>query len=232
MDDLDDIIDDNLYILGFPFVYTPQLYYQIVKGLNKGTFKGINKGEFLNIASVKDPVNNTHYELVDLYNREDCSYNYWCNDNKKIKLRFLKELEKYTPNTVVVRDTVEPNIFREFISDKNIEPKAIVIDCDPEFVAKKLAEKNLYFPTNLVGYKEDEDKILNAVTMARNRYLRASNQMEGVKVVDILDALDDPLKPLRLAKELGFEIEDERMKNYLGNKVKKYKKEYKDVIEC
>jgi len=226
-----DINGENIYILGFPFGFTEQLYYQIVNGINKGTFDGIKHGEFFNFSNVECPVNETHYELMTKKKEMDGRYFYSSDNYKKLKEHFLKHLDFLTAETVVVRDTVEPEIFRTYLSKIEKKRNVIFLDVEPEFVVNNLLSKNVYFPTNLVGYKEDKDTLLKAVTKARKGYTRLQKEVEGVRHLDVLDFLDDPLKPLRMARDMGFEVKEERFKNHLGRKIRKWRNSYKKVIK-
>jgi|GEM_PF-2796212 len=227
-----EINDENIYILGFPFGFTEQLYYQVVNGINKGTFKGIKQGEFFNFSNVDYAVNRTHHDLMKKKEKMNGRYFYSSDNYKKLKQRLLKQLDLLTAETVVVRDTVEPELFRYYLSTVGGERQAIFLDVEPEFVVDKMVSNDVYFPTNLVGYKEDRETLLEAVTKARKGYTRLQKEVEGVRHLDVLDFLETPLKPLRMARDMGFEVKDDRFKNHLGRKIMKWKNSYKDVIKC
>lgn len=212
---------DILYLLGYPFGFTQQCYYQIVNGIKGGTSEGVNKGEFLNIASLKCPYTEIHYDLICKHNNNDNKY--WCEDNKRLKMEFCRQVNDCSSKFFVFRDTVEPKIMYDFLSSID-NPKGIIIDLDEDYLVNNMNKHKVYFPTNLVGYEESVNSLRRAITKAKDMYRKLSDDNKNIEILDLDDFIKYPTRILDIVSSFGFEVDK---KNYLGKNINSIRKKYK-----
>lgn len=223
---------DLLYLLGYPLGYTPLVYYQLVKGLNKGVFKNSGKNEFFNFDSNDLILNDYHFELRQKH--ENGLYNYWEDKYKNIKLRFLESMHEYNDDFYIFRDTVEPSAFSEFLSFQSeyreSKTNAIIVNVDTNYLAKSLDNKSIYFPTNASDVGESKEGLIESISQVKNNYESLSENNPSVEIVDIEDFFKRPTIVLDIANQLGYKINKNNYKNHLGRKIRKYKSKYEKNI--
>jgi len=214
--------DNVLYLLGYPFGFTPQVYYQLVNGLGKGDFKDVNKGEFFNFKNVDHPVNDDHYFLMKKYENED--YRYWSDDYIKLKLNFLEIFDEYNMEFYIFRDTVEPQVFFNFLTDRKTGLNVIILDVDTDYLVNNMFQKKIFFPTNLIGYEETKEALEKSIELCKNNYKQLAEKTDTVEIVNVEDFFEKPEMIFDVVEDMGYSIKKSRKKNYLGEKVLEFKK--------
>lgn len=214
---------EPLYLLGCPLGFTEPVHYQLVKALGKGTSEILTRGEVLNFKSVKEPLNKHHHELLNLHTRGENKY--WCESNRPLKVVTLDRLHNLSLRFNVIRDTVDPLIFLDFLNE-TYNPKVLMIKVDKEYLAKELYENNIEFPTNILD-EEIEDVNRNNLKKSIEKVYSLFDDLESrrtnAKILKIEDFFERPLKILDIVENMNFSVKKE---NYLGNKLETLKEKY------
>jgi len=221
--------EDIFYLLGYPMGFTPQAYFQLVKGLNKGIAESVNKGEFLNLSTVKNPYTETHYDLIKKH--EDGLNEYWCKSYESEKKSFCNQVDKFNIKFYIFRDTVEPKIMYEFLNEEVIKPKGIILDVDTDFLVDNYLNKGIYFPANyldkVITSNDDKENCRKALTTcleeAKSNYQKLADKNRNIEIVKLEDFIKKPTILLEIAQSIGYNV---NIKNFLGNNVKTISKQY------
>lgn len=214
---------EPFYILGYPLGFTEQVYYQVVKGIRKGTNEYLNRGEVFNFKTVSEPLNVQHHDLIRLHEKGENRY--WCESNRLLKEMFLDDLHNYNSKFLIIRDTVEPKIMTSVLKD-TYNPKVLMIKPDKNYLVEKLYENDIFFPTNIIDRDEKTKKNLelSIEKSYEECFYKLKQKRTNAYILDVKDFFKSPIKVLDIVENMGFDVKKE---NYIGEKLNKYKKMYK-----